>query len=287
MAEESGLISRVGEFVLREACRQAADWRARFGEDAPVPINVNLAARQLAQPDPRRHRAHGAGRRRAPGREDIGLEITESAVIENTLLAVDTLDQLKALGLQILLDDFGTGYSSLSYLQRLPIDVLKIDRSFVSPLGGDDRDEAIVAAIVGMAQALGISIVAEGVETAVQADVAAALGCGLAQGFFFHRPLPAAELEVGARRAGRGVGRRPRHSVGLTRARSWRACAPPALPRPALRRAARRPRASSSTRATPRSRGSSRGGRTRGWRRPRRTSRGCRPSGSRAATSTS
>ena len=195
VAEESGLILRIGEVVLDQACRQAANWRARLGDDAPLPININLAARQLAQPTfvaTVRDALERSGARPA----DIGLEITESAVIENTLLAVDTLDQLKELGLRVLLDDFGTGYSSLSYLKRLPIDVLKIDRSFVSPLGDGGRDEAIVAAIVGMAQALGISVVAEGVETAEQADIVSDLGCGHAQGYFFHRPLPAADLEA-------------------------------------------------------------------------------------------
>src|SRR5439155_23561877 len=134
-----------------------ARWRAQLGDRAPLPINVNLSARQLSQPalvDTVRRALDETGARPT----DLGLEITESAVIENTLLAVDTLDQLKALGVQVLLDDFGTGYSSLSYLQRLPVDVLKIDRSFVSPLGEDARGGAIVQAIVGMARALGIDV---------------------------------------------------------------------------------------------------------------------------------
>jgi diguanylate cyclase (GGDEF)-like protein len=198
VAEESGLILRLGEFVLREACRQAAEWRRRLGDAAPLPVHVNLAARQLGQAalvDTVRAALEETGAQAT----DLGLEITESAVIENTLLAVETLDRLKALGVEVLLDDFGTGYSSLSYLQRLPVDVLKIDRSFVSPLGQDERGGAIVEAIVGMARALGISIVAEGVETREQASVAHELGCPLAQGFFFQRPVPAGELEDAVR----------------------------------------------------------------------------------------
>jgi diguanylate cyclase (GGDEF)-like protein len=187
IAEESGLILPLGEWVLGEACRQASAWRAQMGDAAPLPINVNLAARQLAQGGlvetiERLLAASGA----APS--DIALEITESAVIENTLAAAETLERLKQLGFQVLLDDFGTGYSSLSYPQRLPIDVLKIDRSFVSGLGEDRHAWAIVRAIVGMAEALDIAVVAEGVETAAQASMAHDLGCGFAQGYYFARP---------------------------------------------------------------------------------------------------
>jgi diguanylate cyclase (GGDEF)-like protein len=187
VAEESGLIIRLGEEVLGQACRQAAHWRAELGEDAPLPINVNLAARQLGQPgfvDVVLRIVAESG----VDAHDIALEITESAVIENTLLAADTLDQLKALGFTVLLDDFGTGYSSLSYLQRLPIDVLKIDRSFISALGDGRESDAIVRAIVGIAEALRIGVVAEGIETAEQASTARALGCDSAQGFHFARP---------------------------------------------------------------------------------------------------
>jgi diguanylate cyclase (GGDEF)-like protein len=187
VAEESGLIIRLGEEVLVQACRQAARWRAALGDDAPLPVNVNLAARQLGQPgfvDVVRRIVAESG----VDARDIALEITESAVIENTLLAADTLDQLKTLGFTVLLDDFGTGYSSLSYLQRLPIDVLKIDRSFISALGDGRESDAIVRAIVGIAEALRIGVVAEGIETAEQASTARELGCDSAQGFHFARP---------------------------------------------------------------------------------------------------
>jgi diguanylate cyclase (GGDEF)-like protein len=187
VAEECGLIIAIGEYVLAEACRQAVRWRERLGDDAPLPINVNLAARQIGQPGfvemvERTLRETGA----RPA--EIALEITETAVIQNTLAASDTLTRLKALGLRVLLDDFGTGYSSLSHLQLLPIDVLKIDRSFISGLGETERSYGIVEAIVGMANALSIDVVAEGVETVEQADHVRQLGCGLAQGFLFSRP---------------------------------------------------------------------------------------------------
>lgn len=190
IAEESGLIVRIGEHVLREACRQAVAWRQRLGDAAPLPIHVNLAARQLSQTTfvdtvVRILADTGATAR------DIALEITESSVIENTLLASDMLRDLKRLGFEILLDDFGIGYSSLGYLQQLPIDVLKIDRSFIDALTGsvdDDRASAIVRAIVGMADALAIDVVAEGVETDEQARRSHALGCELGQGFLFARP---------------------------------------------------------------------------------------------------
>ncbi|MDO8184006.1 EAL domain-containing protein [Conexibacter sp. JD483] len=193
IAEESGLIVKIGEYVLREACAQAVAWRGRLGAEAPLPIHVNLAARQLSQTNfvdtvVRILADTGATA------HDIALEITESSVIENTLLASDMLRELKALGFEILLDDFGIGYSSLGYLQQLPIDVLKIDRSFIDALGGaadaedDGRASAIVRAIVGMADALAIDVVAEGVETDEQARISQALGCDLAQGFLFARP---------------------------------------------------------------------------------------------------
>ncbi len=192
IAEESGLIVKIGEYVLREACAQAVAWRTRLAAEAPLPIHVNLAARQLSQTNFVDTVVRILAETGATA-HDIALEITESSVIENTLLAGDMLRDLKALGFEILLDDFGIGYSSLGYLQQLPIDVLKIDRSFIDALDGadaegDGRASAIVRAIVGMADALAIDVVAEGVETDEQARISQALGCDLAQGFLFARP---------------------------------------------------------------------------------------------------
>jgi hypothetical protein len=133
LAEESELIVRLGEWVLRTACRQAALWRAEFGDEAPLPIHVNLAARQVAQPNlPRLVRESLERYGVPPG--DIALEITEGSLIEGTRGPIATLVELKQMGIGVVLDDFGTGYSSLSYLDRFPIDTLKIDRDFVSQI---------------------------------------------------------------------------------------------------------------------------------------------------------
>ena len=126
---------------------------------------------------------------------DLAIEVTETALIEDSSVPAASLRELKALGVKILLDDFGTGYSSLSHLQRFPIDTLKIDRSFVMHLGAGEDDSAIVRAIAAMASALGLEVVAEGVETAEQAAEAHALGCSWAQGYHFARPAPPAEIE--------------------------------------------------------------------------------------------
>ena len=194
IAEESALILQIGAWTLREACEQASRWRARFGDRAPLPVSVNVSARQLAQPElPEIIRRVLADTGVSPG--DLAIEVTETALIEDSSVPATSLRQLKALGVKILLDDFGTGYSSLSHLQRFPIDALKIDRSFVMHIGTGEDNRAIVRAIAAMASALGLEVVAEGVETAEQATEAQALGCGLAQGYYFARPAPAAEIE--------------------------------------------------------------------------------------------
>ena len=194
IAEQSALILQIGAWTLREACEQAYRWRARFGDAAPLPVSVNVSARQLAQPalpEIIRQVLADTGVRAA----DLAIEVTETALIEDSSVPVASLLELKALGVKILLDDFGTGYSSLSHVQRFPIDTLKIDRSFVMHLGAGKDDCAIVRAIAAMASALGLGVVAEGVETAEQAAEAHALGCGWAQGYHFARPAPAAEIE--------------------------------------------------------------------------------------------
>jgi EAL domain-containing protein (putative c-di-GMP-specific phosphodiesterase class I) len=190
VAEDSGLINRLGEWVLHAACRQAARWRLEFCETAPLPIHVNLAARQVAQQDLFALVRDALNEHGVPP-SDIVLEITESALIEGTRGPIAALVELTRMGVSIVLDDFGTGYSSLSYLERFPIDTLKIDRAFVSKIKDPAAPSPIVAAIVGMASALAVGTVAEGVETADQAAAVAALGCQHAQGYFFARPAPA------------------------------------------------------------------------------------------------
>jgi predicted signal transduction protein with EAL and GGDEF domain len=194
IAEESALILQIGHWTLTEACEQAARWRALLGDQAPLPISVNVSARQLAQvalPDIVAKVLADTGVHGT----DLAIEVTETALIEDSDVAAASLRELRSLGVTILLDDFGTGYSSLSHLRRFPIDALKIDRSFVMHLGLEEDDLAIVRAIAAMADALGLDVVAEGVETAEQAAEAHALGCGFAQGYYFARPAPAAEIE--------------------------------------------------------------------------------------------
>jgi EAL domain-containing protein (putative c-di-GMP-specific phosphodiesterase class I) len=195
IAEGSSLILQIGAWTLREACAQAYRWRASFGDLAPLPVSVNVSARQLAQvalPEIVRQVLTETGLSAG----DLAIEVTETALIEDSSVPAASLRELKALGVKILLDDFGTGYSSLSHLQRFPIDALKIDRSFVQHLGAGEDDCAIVRAIAAMASALGLEVVAEGVESAEQAAEAQALGCGWAQGYYFARPALATGIDA-------------------------------------------------------------------------------------------
>ena len=184
IAEDTGLIGALGDWVLGRACAQSVSW----GE--MTPLNVNLSARQLMEPAltdrvSRILEASGFPARR------LQLEVTESAVMDDIASAARRLGRLRDLGVRVGIDDFGTGHSSLAYLRDLPLDFLKIDRSFVARLGYDRRDEAIVGAIVDMAHALGLEAVAEGVETETQHEAVARLGCDIAQGWYHGRPSPA------------------------------------------------------------------------------------------------
>ncbi len=202
LAEETGLIHPIGEWVLGEAFRQQRRWRERGF--APGSIAVNLSARQFRSPglaDTVRRIAGDAGV--DPG--TIEIEITESTLMHDADQALATARALAALGIRIAIDDFGTGYSSLSYLERFPAYLLKIDRSFVRGLPADDGDATIVRAIAGLAASLGTRVVAEGIETQEQLRFLRGVGCNEGQGFLFAPPMPACELE--RRFAHRGAGR--------------------------------------------------------------------------------
>ncbi len=208
IAEESGLIVPLGAWVLREACLQAKRFQTRDPRWPRLTMSVNLSGAQLGQADVL-DLVSSALTDAALDAEDLQLEMTESVLMDDASSTITILQSLKELGVRLSVDDFGTGYSSLAYLRRFPVDVLKIDRTFVGGLGKDLEDSAIVAAIVNLADTLGFTTVAEGVETELQRDCLVGLGCSLAQGYLFARPVDATEAETALDRVGGAVGSRP------------------------------------------------------------------------------
>jgi diguanylate cyclase (GGDEF)-like protein/PAS domain S-box-containing protein len=194
VAEENGMIEPIGRWVLEQACRQAAHWQRSRPDEPPISVSVNLSTIQVAKRGVADAVAEVLAGAHLPA-HCLSLEITESAMLRDVATLADALHALAALGLRIVLDDFGTGSSSLGYLTHLPLDAIKVDRSFVDGLGRDRRDTAITQAIVAMAQALSLQVVGEGVETEEQAQALSALGCQLAQGFLFAPPVAPAEIE--------------------------------------------------------------------------------------------
>jgi diguanylate cyclase (GGDEF)-like protein len=203
LAEETGLILPLGRWVLEHACRQARAWRDARPDAPPMFMSVNLSARQFAQPelvDQVKEILAETGLEPST----LEIEITESALMDQTEAGIRTLRQLRDIGVRLVLDDFGTGYSSLSYLKHLPLDTIKIDRSFVAGMD-DDIDRAIIDAVISLAHGLRITTVAEGIETEDQFERLRAMGCDVGQGYLFARPMPAAEAGrlLMRRRAGR------------------------------------------------------------------------------------
>ncbi|MFP5506631.1 MAG: putative bifunctional diguanylate cyclase/phosphodiesterase [Gammaproteobacteria bacterium] len=201
IAEESGLIESLGAWVLEEACRQLAAWRAE-GLDG-LHMAVNLSAPQLRAAGFAQAVAGALTRHRLAG-GDLEIEITESVAMEDPERAIDQLQSLRDLGVQLAIDDFGTGYSSLAYLKRLPIQVLKLDRTFVRDIETDPSDAEISAATLALAHNLGLQVTAEGVETEGQRDFLARHQCDFMQGYLFSRPVPAAEIPGIVRRCRAG-----------------------------------------------------------------------------------
>jgi diguanylate cyclase (GGDEF)-like protein/PAS domain S-box-containing protein len=202
VAEETGLIHKIGRWILREACDQMARWIRESGASDELSMSVNLSGRQLTEPDlvvktVRILEETGL----APSR--LKLEITESAVMQDPKTAIERLSELRALGVGIGIDDFGTGYSSLSYLHRLPLTVLKIDRTFVWAMGPNARETKICHTIVALAKDLGLTVVAEGIETEEQRQRLQNLHCEYGQGYLFAKPLPAQQATELVR-SGRG-----------------------------------------------------------------------------------
>jgi diguanylate cyclase (GGDEF)-like protein/PAS domain S-box-containing protein len=205
LAEEIGLIGEIGEWVLRTACRQNIQWQ-KMGFP-PVRVSVNVSPKQLGSS----FLQQTVAKVLADTQLDacwLELEVTETGLMENIESAQQTLTEIRKLGVLISIDDFGTGYSSLAHLKKLPIDALKIDRSFISDLGKDPDDVAIVTATIAMARSMDLKVVAEGVETQEQVDFLTNLKCEELQGFYFSKALPASELEQ-ALRLGQWLNRGP------------------------------------------------------------------------------
>jgi predicted signal transduction protein with EAL and GGDEF domain len=193
LAEDSGLIVPIGDWVVAQACAQIAAWRAEGRP--PMSVSINLSARQL-QGDELIDVVRDSLARHAVPPGQLELELTESMVMLDAEANLQRLHALRALGVTLAIDDFGTGYSSLAYLNRFPIDKLKIDRSFVHDMLDDPTDRAITLAIIGLGHTLGLKVVAEGVEQASEAKVLREAGCDELQGFLFARPMPAEELAL-------------------------------------------------------------------------------------------
>ena len=193
LAEETGLIVRIGREVLRQACRDLASWQRELGAVAPSTVSVNLSARQIADPALLNEVTAALAEAGLPP-SALTLEVTESVLLSDTDAAAGTLQMLKRMGVSLALDDFGTGYSSLSHLERFPVDIVKIDKSFVDGLG--TADSPLVAAIVHLGAMFHLAVTAEGIEDERQLARLQQLGCLSGQGYYFARPLPAEQLRA-------------------------------------------------------------------------------------------
>jgi diguanylate cyclase (GGDEF)-like protein len=202
IAEKSGAILAIGEWVLREAAELTTAWRADPALRRLLPLHVNVSARQLVQHE-FTESAEEVVVLAGADPADLAFEVTEHALLDGGVATATTLARLKESGFAIVLDDFGTGYSSLSNLKQFPIDAVKIDRMFISRLTEEKGDEAIVSAVLGIAYAFGIEVVAEGIETSRQVERLAALGCRRGQGYYFARPGPVEGLRAAARASSR------------------------------------------------------------------------------------
>jgi EAL domain-containing protein (putative c-di-GMP-specific phosphodiesterase class I) len=197
VAESSGLIVTIGEWVLRQACQDLGKWA---GPGAPkLRMSVNVSARQLSHPGFEDMVVRVLGDSGADP-DLITLEITESMLIHDTAGKADVLERLRAMGTRIALDDFGTGYSSLSSIREMPIDILKIDKSFIDNIASSPEAVSLTQTIIRLANDLGLTTIAEGAEKLEQVEILRELGCQLVQGYYFSKPVPATELQTGLRR---------------------------------------------------------------------------------------
>jgi EAL domain-containing protein (putative c-di-GMP-specific phosphodiesterase class I) len=188
VAEETNQIVPLGKWILDEACRQAKIWQTQHSGEPPLSISVNISIRQFQQ-EALVEMVDAALKKSGLAPETLVLEITESLMLQNTEVTIKKLQELKKLGIRLAIDDFGTGYSSLSYLQRFPLDILKIDKSFIDKISQSKEGIAVARAIIMMSDTLCLKTVAEGIEHADQITALQNLGCGLGQGFHFAKPL--------------------------------------------------------------------------------------------------
>jgi EAL domain-containing protein (putative c-di-GMP-specific phosphodiesterase class I) len=200
LAEETGLIVPLGRWVVREACRQAVSWQHLRPKGKPLTLTINISGHQLQG----EHVVEDVRRALSDSGLDprhLVLEITESVLMQQSETILDRLHALKALGVRLAIDDFGTGYSSLGYLQRFPIDILKIDKSFVDDVGRGDTESALARAVIALGETLQLQTIAEGIELKQQLSGLQDLGCELGQGFFFDKPIDPADIELALRNA--------------------------------------------------------------------------------------
>ena len=193
VAERTGTIVQLGQYILESACQQLVEWKSQLKYAAyDLKMNINLSPRQLREPDFVEGLAKTVSRYKVEP-SSLCLEVTETLLLDDSQSAIRVLREIKQLGFEIHLDDFGTGYSSLNYLEELPVDALKIDRSFVSRFDSDRSENAIVEMIIALAKTLDVRVIAEGIENRLQADILKSMNCNLLQGYYFSKPLPVDE----------------------------------------------------------------------------------------------
>ncbi|HEX4681548.1 MAG TPA: bifunctional diguanylate cyclase/phosphodiesterase [Gemmatimonadaceae bacterium] len=195
LAEETGVIVPIGWWVLAQACLQLSEWRRRFDEANEITVSVNVAARQLAQPD-LVERVESVLSASGLGEGAVHLEVTENSLLDESANARATLKRLRRAGVGVALDDYGIGYSSLRMLHEMPLDAVKIDRSVVARLPGETRYVSMITTIQDLARQIGVAVVAEGIESAEQLDLVRTIGCERAQGYLISHPLPQAQVDT-------------------------------------------------------------------------------------------